>query len=126
MLQPKAELNKKQCSLNIINLMLINEAFFVVCVIKRASRTQYNPMNFVTFLRQFLFMLSIFGRGSSLMRGSVIKRMYAGFALIIILFAVTIAIMMGGMHDIHGKFETVSKSSLPLVSLSNQTSVELL
>ncbi|WP_425669525.1 methyl-accepting chemotaxis protein [Vibrio owensii] len=60
------------------------------------------------------------------MRGSVIKRMYAGFALIIILFAVTIAIMMGGMNDIHGKFETVSKSSLPLVSLSNQTSVELL
>lgn len=30
------------------------------------------------------------------------------------------------MNDIHGKFETVSKSSLPLVSLSNQTSVELL
>ncbi|MGY5512627.1 methyl-accepting chemotaxis protein [Vibrio antiquarius] len=60
------------------------------------------------------------------MRGSVIKRMYAGFALIIILFAVTIAIMMGGMSDIHGKFGTVSKSSLPLVSLSNQTSVELL
>ncbi|BBM64214.1 methyl-accepting chemotaxis protein [Vibrio alfacsensis] len=60
------------------------------------------------------------------MRGSVIKRMYAGFALIIILFAVTIAIMMGGMNDIHGKFENVSKSSLPLVSLSNQTSVELL
>ncbi len=60
------------------------------------------------------------------MQGSVIKRMYAGFALIIILFAVTIAIMMGGMNDIHGKFENVSKSSLPLVSLSNQTSVELL
>ncbi|WP_045463603.1 methyl-accepting chemotaxis protein [Vibrio hyugaensis] len=60
------------------------------------------------------------------MRGSVIKRMYAGFALIIVLFAVTIAIMMGGMNDIHSKFETVSKSSLPLVSLSNQTSVELL
>ena len=60
------------------------------------------------------------------MRGSVIRRMYAGFALIIILFAVTIAIMMGGMNDIHGKFQTVSKSSLPLVSLSNQTSVELL
>ncbi len=60
------------------------------------------------------------------MRGSVIKRMYAGFALIILLFAVTIAIMMGGMQDIHGKFQTVSDSSLPLVSLSNQTSVELL
>jgi methyl-accepting chemotaxis protein len=52
--------------------------------------------------------------------------MYAGFGLIIILFAVTIAIMMGGMNDIHGKFQTVSESSLPLVSLSNQTSVELL
>ncbi|MGR5067123.1 MULTISPECIES: methyl-accepting chemotaxis protein [Vibrio] len=60
------------------------------------------------------------------MRGSVIKRMYAGFTLIIILFAITIAIMMGGMNDIHGKFENVSTSSLPLVSLSNQTSVELL
>jgi len=60
------------------------------------------------------------------MRGSVIKRMYAGFALIIILFAITISIMMGGMSDIHEKFSTVSKSSLPLVSLSNQTSVELL
>ncbi|MGR5235413.1 methyl-accepting chemotaxis protein [Vibrio alfacsensis] len=60
------------------------------------------------------------------MRGSVVKRMYAGFVLIIILFAITIAIMMGGMNDIHGKFENVSKSSLPLVSLSNQTSVELL
>ena len=60
------------------------------------------------------------------MRGSVIKRMYASFALIIALFAFTIAIMMGGMNDIHGEFETVSKSSLPLVSLSNQTSVELL
>jgi methyl-accepting chemotaxis protein len=52
--------------------------------------------------------------------------MYAGFGLIIILFAVTIAIMMSGMNDIHGKFQTVSESSLPLVSLSNQTSVELL
>lgn len=60
------------------------------------------------------------------MRGSVIKRMYAGFGLIIILFAVTIAIMMSGMNDIHGKFQTVSEASLPLVSLSNQTSVELL
>lgn len=60
------------------------------------------------------------------MRGSVIKRMYAGFALIIVLFAVTITIMMDGMSDIHGKFANVSKSSLPLVSLSNQTSVELL
>ncbi|MEF1339352.1 methyl-accepting chemotaxis protein, partial [Vibrio rotiferianus] len=42
------------------------------------------------------------------------------------LFAITITIMMSGMSDIHNKFETVSKNSLPLVSLSNQTSVELL
>ncbi|TBT45912.1 hypothetical protein D5E79_00895 [Vibrio parahaemolyticus] len=60
MLQPKAELNKKQCSLNIINLMLINEAFFVVCVIKRASRTQYNPMNFVTFFKTILIYVVYF------------------------------------------------------------------
>lgn len=60
------------------------------------------------------------------MQGSVIKRMYAGFALIIVLFAVTITIMTNGMNQIHSNFETVSKTSLPLVSLSNQTSVELL
>ncbi|ELP5730286.1 methyl-accepting chemotaxis protein [Vibrio vulnificus] len=60
------------------------------------------------------------------MHGSVIKRMYAGFALIIVLFVVTITIMTNGMNQIHSNFETVSTSSLPLVSLSNQTSVELL
>ncbi|EOG1500013.1 methyl-accepting chemotaxis protein [Vibrio vulnificus] len=60
------------------------------------------------------------------MQGSVIKRMYAGFALIIVLFAVTVTIMTNGMNQIHSNFETVSKNSLPLVSLSNQTSVELL
>lgn len=43
------------------------------------------------------------------MQGSVIRRMYAGFALIIIMFAVTVAIMMGGMSQIHSNFEGVSK-----------------
>ncbi|MCC4782429.1 methyl-accepting chemotaxis protein [Vibrio splendidus] len=60
------------------------------------------------------------------MKGSVIKRMYAGFALIIIMFAVTITIMMNSMNQIHSNFESVSETSLPLVALSNQTSVQLL
>ncbi|WP_210454864.1 methyl-accepting chemotaxis protein [Vibrio crassostreae] len=60
------------------------------------------------------------------MKGSVIKRMYAGFALIIIMFAVTITIMMNSMNQIHSNFEGVSETSLPLVALSNQTSVQLL
>ncbi|WP_254917777.1 methyl-accepting chemotaxis protein, partial [Vibrio sp. V11_P1A41T118] len=57
---------------------------------------------------------------------SVIRRMYAGFTLIIIMFAVTTAIMMGGMNQIHSNFESVSTTALPLVSLSNKTSVQLL
>ena len=60
------------------------------------------------------------------MKGSVIKRMYAGFALIIIMFAITITIMMNSMNQIHSNFESVSETSLPLVALSNQTSVQLL
>lgn len=60
------------------------------------------------------------------MKGSVIRRMYAGFALIVVLFIATITIMMGGMEKIHTNFETVSNTSLPLVSMSNQTSVRLL
>ncbi|MFA0086269.1 methyl-accepting chemotaxis protein [Vibrio sp. E150_011] len=60
------------------------------------------------------------------MQGSVVRRMYAGFTLIVILFVITIAIMLNGMSQIYQYFGTVSKTSLPLVSLSNQTSVELL
>ncbi|EDL52756.1 methyl-accepting chemotaxis protein [Vibrio mediterranei AK1] len=52
--------------------------------------------------------------------------MYAGFTLIVILFVITIMIMLSGMNQIHQYFGSVSKSSLPLVSLSNQTSVQLL
>ncbi|WP_254917409.1 methyl-accepting chemotaxis protein [Vibrio sp. V05_P4A8T149] len=44
----------------------------------------------------------------------------------IIMFAVTTAIMMGGMNQIHSNFESVSTTALPLVSLSNKTSVQLL
>jgi len=60
------------------------------------------------------------------MKGSVIRRMYAGFALIIIMFIVTTLMMMRGMQQIHQNFEGVSNTSLPLVSQSNQTSVALL
>ncbi|MBY6197956.1 methyl-accepting chemotaxis protein [Vibrio hangzhouensis] len=60
------------------------------------------------------------------MQGSVIRRMYAGFTLIVILFVITIVLMLSGMNQIHQYFGSVSKSSLPLVSLSNQTSVQLL
>lgn len=60
------------------------------------------------------------------MKGSVIRRMYAGFALIIIMFIVTTLMMMRGMQQIHQNFEDVSNTSLPLVSQSNQTNVALL
>ncbi|MGD8170153.1 methyl-accepting chemotaxis protein [Vibrio sp. TRT 21S02] len=60
------------------------------------------------------------------MKGSVIRRMYAGFALIIIMFVITTFLMMRSMEQIHDNFEEVSNVSLPLVSLSNQTSVNLL
>ncbi|MCZ4293680.1 methyl-accepting chemotaxis protein [Vibrio sinaloensis] len=60
------------------------------------------------------------------MKGSVIRRMYAGFALIIVLFIITTLMMMRGMQQIHKNFEEVSNTSLPLVSQANNTSVALL
>ncbi len=51
------------------------------------------------------------------MQGSAIRCMYAGFALIIIMFVVTVAIMLRGMNQIHSIFESVSTAALPLVSL---------
>ncbi|WP_375750365.1 methyl-accepting chemotaxis protein [Vibrio sp. HN007] len=60
------------------------------------------------------------------MKGSVIRRMYAGFSLIVIMFVITIGLMMNGMNDIHTKFGTVTQNSLPFVSLSNKTSLQLL
>ncbi|WED20826.1 methyl-accepting chemotaxis protein [Vibrio sp. JC009] len=60
------------------------------------------------------------------MKGSVIRRMYAGFSLIVIMFVATIALMINGMNSIYAKFGAVSESSLPFVSLSNKTSVQLL
>lgn len=60
------------------------------------------------------------------MQGSVVRRMYAGFILIIIMFAGTVLMMMNGTQRIHSNFESVSTQALPLVSLSNKTSVQLL
>lgn len=60
------------------------------------------------------------------MKGSVIRRMYAGFALIIITFVITTVMTMRGMQQIHTNFESVSNTSLPLVAQSNNTSVSLL
>ncbi|EGA71852.1 methyl-accepting chemotaxis protein [Vibrio sinaloensis DSM 21326] len=60
------------------------------------------------------------------MKGSVIRRMYAGFALIIITFVITTVMTMRGMQQIHTNFESVSNTSLPLVSQANNTSVSLL
>ncbi len=60
------------------------------------------------------------------MKGSVIRRMFAGFSVIVVMFIITITIMLGGINDIYSKFGTVTTQSLPLVSLSNQTSVQLL
>ncbi len=60
------------------------------------------------------------------MKGSVIRRMYAGFALIIAMFIITTLLMTRGMQQIHGNFVEVSNVSLPLVSKANETSVALL
>lgn len=51
------------------------------------------------------------------MQGSVIRRMYAGFALIIIMFVVTVAIMLRGMNQIHSNFESVSTLHCSRLSL---------
>ncbi|MDD9180591.1 methyl-accepting chemotaxis protein, partial [Aliivibrio sp. A6] len=60
------------------------------------------------------------------MNSSVVRRMYAGFSLIVILFITTVILMLNGTSNIHTQMKSVSSESLPLVSLSNETSVALL
>ncbi len=60
------------------------------------------------------------------MTGSVIKRMYAGFLLLIVMFALTVYIMLQGMKQIHSNFETVTSESLPLTEMASKTSIALL
>ncbi|PSW21127.1 methyl-accepting chemotaxis protein [Photobacterium sanctipauli] len=57
---------------------------------------------------------------------SVIRRMYTGFAVMVILFAATIMMMLDGTNRIHQQLETVTTDALPLVSTSNLVSVRLL
>ena len=57
---------------------------------------------------------------------SVIKRMYAGFAVMVALFVATVVLMLNGTNRIHSQLEFVTANALPLVSLANQTSVKLL
>ncbi|MGF1723266.1 methyl-accepting chemotaxis protein [Photobacterium nomapromontoriensis] len=57
---------------------------------------------------------------------SVIRRMYTGFALLVILFAGALMMMLDGTSRIHQQLQNVTADALPLVSLSNQTSVRLL
>jgi methyl-accepting chemotaxis protein len=52
--------------------------------------------------------------------------MYAGFSILVIMFVATVLIMLNGMNNIHSMFGSVTEKSLPLVSLSNQSSVRLL
>ena len=57
---------------------------------------------------------------------SVIKRMYAGFAVMVALFVATLVLMLNGTSRIHSQLESVTSDALPLVSIANQTSVKLL
>ncbi len=57
---------------------------------------------------------------------SVIRRMYAGFAVMVVLFVITIALMLQGTNRIHAQLEAVTSESLPLVSTASQASVRLL
>ncbi|MCW8329169.1 methyl-accepting chemotaxis protein [Photobacterium sp. SDRW27] len=57
---------------------------------------------------------------------SVIKRMYAGFALMTALLVATVVLMLDGAARIHNQLDSVTSDAFPLVSLANQTSVNLL
>ena len=57
---------------------------------------------------------------------SVIRRMYAGFAMMVILFTAMVFMMLDGTSRIHQQLQQVTDTALPLVSYSNQASVRLL
>ncbi|MFT5807629.1 MAG: methyl-accepting chemotaxis protein [Moritella dasanensis] len=57
---------------------------------------------------------------------SIIKRMYAGFAVMIILFVATVTLMLNGTSRIYNQLESVNEDALPLLAHANQTSVNLL
>lgn len=57
---------------------------------------------------------------------SVIRRMYAGFSLMVLLFISTVVLMLNGTSRVYQQLESVNTDALPLVTFANQTSVELL
>lgn len=57
---------------------------------------------------------------------SVIRRMYLGFAILVALFVVTIIFMLDGVGRIHNQLKSITTDALPLVSVSNNVSVQLL
>ncbi|WEM45347.1 methyl-accepting chemotaxis protein (plasmid) [Photobacterium sp. DA100] len=57
---------------------------------------------------------------------SVIKRMYVGFALMVLLLVATVVMMLDGNKRIHSQLESVTSNVFPLVTLANETSVKLL
>ncbi len=59
-------------------------------------------------------------------QASIIVRMNVGFALLVLLFAITIFVMQRGSREIYTQLDTVTSEALPLFSQANQTSVRLL
>ncbi|MGF1685769.1 methyl-accepting chemotaxis protein [Photobacterium japonica] len=57
---------------------------------------------------------------------SVIRRMYTGFAMMVMVFTAMVFMMLDGTSRIHQQLQHVTDTALPLVSYSNQTSVRLL
>jgi methyl-accepting chemotaxis protein len=57
---------------------------------------------------------------------SIIKRMYAGFAVMVVLFVATVTLMLNGTSRIYNQLESVNEDALPLLAHANQTSVNLL
>ncbi|WP_028864414.1 methyl-accepting chemotaxis protein [Psychromonas aquimarina] len=57
---------------------------------------------------------------------SVIKRMYGGFAVMVLLFVATVLLMLNGTSRIHKQLESVNMDALPVLTFANQTSVKLL
>ncbi|KKD58244.1 chemotaxis protein [Grimontia sp. AD028] len=59
-------------------------------------------------------------------QSSVIRRMYAGFAVLAVSLVATNTLNLKSSQDIHDQLEVVTSEALPLVSLSNEASVSLL
>lgn len=59
-------------------------------------------------------------------QSSVIRRMYAGFAVLAISLVATNTLNLYGSEEIHAQLEVVTSKALPLVSISNEASLSLL